>query len=1176
MTPQSSLQGHSLGVNSLAIDPTSPPTDSKLYDYDDDNQHTSGILYSAGRDGNIVAWKLTDMDLETTKYPVQAPHTIPPITHSSPAVSSRVPSLPRNVNTNSDPIPTPLKPVSSLLSSSQNDSSSRLINPSLTAFLNSVPRNDIPTIPAFPQNAVHGKTFFKVAGPIHTNWVNDILLVNNKKSIVSCSSDLTVKLWNPHNDTQITIGQHQDYVKCLATPTVDSPYIYSAGLDRTINCWDIESSTQNKQKNKLFSIHVGDNDKTSIYSLAASHNSPSSSIIAAGGPDATVRLWDSRSAASNAKPIASYLGHTDNIRSLIISENGKWVMSASADSSIKLWSVTAGRLLHTFDMHSDSVWSVSSQHPSLQVFYSSDRVGTILKTDLRGVGADIDKEGVCAVIANEHSGVSKVVSAGPYLWAATCNSRIHRWLDFDTTPYAFNKAFYQSPEASKTELEKPDKESEESSKQDGVTKSHFLTIDGNACLRFDKDYASKAALPSEDTATIATMDSSSVIYSILPDDDDDDDAAILDLEDTVVEPLYINPIETLQGKIGLIKHQLLPNRRHVLTLDTAGVIKLWDLIQAIELKSFGTGLSMDDVAESFKAYDVVSNWCQVTTRSGELFITLDQHSCFDAEVYADEILPTIGQDVLQKASSLNPTLDKLPADQRINLGKWVLANLFGHLVTVELEKDRLVRMQLVKKKESGQLNTKPLTANGSANANSQLSNQANGFSQNSVPATPAENTKSTPGLMGRLRSSFGKNKKDKEKKKEDDQSNERKTARPGSGLNSNNSMLTNTTYVPPAEPNPLLNHDFDDEPFVPTCNEPGLEKGQGEEVVLKDITSYIEKRYESKLCKLGRYKETIAEEDESQGLGREKSNNPFLSETDNDPVRIRSNNPFLDTGDPGSESQQEKPGAAKQVSSLDAYLASFLSPPSTLEAPILRIPGPTKLMISQLMPGSEGLVDLYRGSVEVSNSAAELSKIESLLPEWVTRAILLNRLPVKDETKTWFVLLSCSLEEQANPNIEPLPHIHSLYPAAGAPNQHGGPQPGHSGPGQPHIDHPNSNAPANGDANGSGGQANGAAAHVPGRFTGYHMLRAHKALSYLVEKLRNDATCHVVELEDPKTREEAIAHPERWLELTCHGQVVPKNMTLATARTRMWRSGGDMLLKYRRKEVCELESLKRA
>lgn len=54
-------------------------------------------------------------------------------------------------------------------------------------------------------------------------------------------------------------------------------------------------------------------------------------------------------------------------------------------------------------------------------------------------------------------------------------------------------------------------------------------------------------------------------------------------------------------------------------------------------------------------------------------------------------------------------------------------------------------------------------------------------------------------------------------------------------------MQTNTTYVPPAEQNPLLNHDFDDELFVPTGNEPGLEKQEGEEVVLKDITSYIEK-----------------------------------------------------------------------------------------------------------------------------------------------------------------------------------------------------------------------------------------------------------------------------------------------------------------------------------------------
>lgn len=510
---------------------------------------------------------------------------------------------------------------------------------------------------------------------------------------------------------------------------------------------------------EVFSITVGNSDQDSIYSLAASTGraTPGSTILAAGGPDGTVRLWDSRIAANTTKPISTFLGHTGNVRSILISEDGEWVLSASADSSIRLWSVTAGRFLHTFDMHSDSVWSLHSQHPSLQVFYSSDRIGTIVKTDLRGIGSDVDKEGVCTVIANEHSGVSKVVSAGPYIWAATCNSRIHRWLDFDTTDYAFNKVLYESPEGSKTDLDKTaeakdeEKKDEDSSSAGETLKTHFIDLDGSPTLRFNKNLPevllslgesaqanppagapgsthlapmitnssnnmdplattvtnSSAISPTDispDTATIGTAESASVVYSILPGDDDEgEENELADvLESTVVEPVYINPVETLQGKIGLIKHQLLPNRRHVLTLDTDGVIKLWDLVQAVELTSYPKGLELEDVADNLRTFDVVSNWCQVTTRSGELFITLDENSCFDAEMYAEEILPTIGQEVLSKSSPLNPSIDELLPDQRINLGKWVLTNLLANVLSAEKIKDLELRKDLAKRrKEDG-------------------------------------------------------------------------------------------------------------------------------------------------------------------------------------------------------------------------------------------------------------------------------------------------------------------------------------------------------------------------------------------------------------------------------------------------------------------------------------------
>ena len=40
-----------------------------------------------------------------------------------------------------------------------------------------------------------------------------------------------------------------------------------------------------------------------------------------------------------------------------------------------------------------------------------------------------------------------------------------------------------------------------------------------------------------------------------------------------------------------------------------------------------------------------------------------------------------------------------------------------------------------------------------------------------------------------------------------------------------------------------------------------------------------------------------------------------------------------------------------------------------------------------------------------------------------------------------------------------------------------------------------------------------------------------------------------------------------WVELLCQNQVLTHTMTLATIRTRVWRSGGDVVLKYRRRKL---------
>jgi hypothetical protein len=75
-------------------------------------------------------------------------------------------------------------------------------------------------------------------------WVNDIVLCNYNRTLVSASSDSLVLAWSPHSSdhhdqvTPTPIGRHGDYVRCLATPR-DSSWVASGGFDRKIKLWDV-------------------------------------------------------------------------------------------------------------------------------------------------------------------------------------------------------------------------------------------------------------------------------------------------------------------------------------------------------------------------------------------------------------------------------------------------------------------------------------------------------------------------------------------------------------------------------------------------------------------------------------------------------------------------------------------------------------------------------------------------------------------------------------------------------------------------------------------------------------------------------------------------------------------------------------------------------------------------
>ena len=396
----------------------------------------------------------------------------------------------------------------------------------------------------------------------HTHWINDIVLTQSNAALVSASSDITVKVWRPHSEERglpSTIGLHDDYVKCLASPTEHSDWVASGGLDHKIRLWDLNGGGERLQ------IDVGEDDsnaKGSVYALSVR-----GSVMASGGPASTVKLWDRRS----GKRITKFVGHTDNIRSILISQDGDTILTASSDQTVKVWSVTAGRCIYTLTMHNTSVWSLYSDHPRLSAFYSGDRSGLVAKTDIRG-GDDLNR-GLSLAIAQEHEGINKIVASRDHFWTATSSSSINRWEDVD-----LDRAYLipdspkhprQSSVSSRSKI--PPSAPQSSSSLSGSSQPPRIPLHSILQPSNGAGYLFQGSRDGE----VTTSYPAASIRKL--------SEAVLDQELEVVTPVNELPQETIEGQNGLIKHVILNDRKRVLTLDTAGEVVMWDLLKVCHI-----------------------------------------------------------------------------------------------------------------------------------------------------------------------------------------------------------------------------------------------------------------------------------------------------------------------------------------------------------------------------------------------------------------------------------------------------------------------------------------------------------------------------------------------------------------------------------------------------------------
>ena len=164
--------------------------------------------------------------------------------------------------------------------------------------------------------------------------------------LATASLDGTVALLSPSSLTVIAVLRgHSDGVSDLSWST-ESFYLCSASDDRTIRIWDIRpvlaggaQAAADSSADRCVRVLKGHTN----FVFSANFNPQTSSQIASGGFDCTVRIWD----ATSGRCTRAIEAHSEPVTSVHFIRDGSIVVSGSHDGSCKIWDAKSGACLKT-------------------------------------------------------------------------------------------------------------------------------------------------------------------------------------------------------------------------------------------------------------------------------------------------------------------------------------------------------------------------------------------------------------------------------------------------------------------------------------------------------------------------------------------------------------------------------------------------------------------------------------------------------------------------------------------------------------------------------------------------------------------------------------------------------------------------------------------------------------
>ncbi|MEG4353709.1 serine/threonine-protein kinase [Microcoleus sp. LAD1_D3] len=191
--------------------------------------------------------------------------------------------------------------------------------------------------------------------------VNAIALSPDGQTLVSASFG-TIRIWNVRTGRLVRTLNSVHSKKSVKTLAVspDSSILASGGDDNNVILWDLKTG----RRTRTIAAHTA-----AVNEIAFSRDGQT---LASGSDDKTIRLWNVRTGSR----LRTLSGHAGGVNTIALSRDGQTLASGSQDKTVRLWNLATGEVRRIITGHRGPVTAVAFS-PNGQIVATASTDNTI-------------------------------------------------------------------------------------------------------------------------------------------------------------------------------------------------------------------------------------------------------------------------------------------------------------------------------------------------------------------------------------------------------------------------------------------------------------------------------------------------------------------------------------------------------------------------------------------------------------------------------------------------------------------------------------------------------------------------------------------------------------------------------------------------------------------------------